>query len=98
MSFYIKLTGIFGINNFLFLLYRYWHSFQEPGRDKIVKGLYACGEVASVSVHGANRLGANSLLETVVFGKAVADTIAGESCPGASIKESEVNVNFSNSW
>lgn len=38
-----------------------------------IKGLYAAGECACVSVHGANRLGGNSLLETVVFGK-----IAGE--------------------
>ena len=38
-----------------------------------VKGLFAAGETACVSVHGGNRLGANSLLETVVFGK-----IAGE--------------------
>ncbi|MEE9515436.1 MAG: FAD-binding protein [Candidatus Brocadiales bacterium] len=38
-----------------------------------VKGLYAAGEVSCVSVHGANRLGGNSLLETLVFGK-----IAGE--------------------
>lgn len=38
-----------------------------------VKGLYAAGECACISVHGANRLGGNSLLETVVFGK-----IAGE--------------------
>lgn len=35
----------------------------------IVKGLYAAGECACVSVHGANRLGGNSLLETLVFGK-----------------------------
>jgi len=34
-----------------------------------VQGLYAAGEVACVSVHGANRLGGNSLLETVVFGR-----------------------------
>ena len=34
-----------------------------------VKGLYAAGECANVSVHGANRLGANSLLDTVVFGR-----------------------------
>lgn len=40
--------------------------------DAIVKGLYACGEVACASVHGANRLGANSLLDLVVFGRAVA--------------------------
>jgi succinate dehydrogenase / fumarate reductase flavoprotein subunit len=38
-------------------------------------GLYAAGECACVSVHGANRLGGNSLLETVVFGKLVAQTI-----------------------
>ena len=35
----------------------------------VIKGLYAAGECACVSVHGANRLGGNSLLETVVFGK-----------------------------
>jgi succinate dehydrogenase / fumarate reductase flavoprotein subunit len=38
-------------------------------------GLYAAGECACVSVHGANRLGGNSLLETVVFGRVVAQTI-----------------------
>jgi succinate dehydrogenase / fumarate reductase flavoprotein subunit len=37
--------------------------------DKVVPGLYAAGEVACVSVHGANRLGTNSLLDIVVFGK-----------------------------
>lgn len=40
------------------------------GNDQIVHGLYACGEVACVSVHGANRLGGNSLLDLVVFGRA----------------------------
>jgi succinate dehydrogenase / fumarate reductase flavoprotein subunit len=40
------------------------------GNDKIVQGLYACGEIACVSVHGANRLGGNSLLDLVVFGRA----------------------------
>ena len=40
------------------------------GNDKIVDGLYAVGEVACVSVHGANRLGGNSLLDLVVFGRA----------------------------
>ncbi|MFA7554387.1 MAG: succinate dehydrogenase flavoprotein subunit [Spongiibacteraceae bacterium] len=40
------------------------------GNDKIIPGLYACGEVACVSVHGANRLGGNSLLDLVVFGRA----------------------------
>jgi len=40
------------------------------GNDTVVPGLYACGEVACVSVHGANRLGGNSLLDLVVFGRA----------------------------
>ncbi|ARU57474.1 succinate dehydrogenase flavoprotein subunit [Oleiphilus messinensis] len=40
------------------------------GVDEVVDGLYACGEVACVSVHGANRLGGNSLLDLVVFGRA----------------------------
>lgn len=40
------------------------------GRDKVVEGLYAVGECACVSVHGANRLGGNSLLDLVVFGRA----------------------------
>ncbi len=42
----------------------------ENGNDKIIDGLYACGEAACVSVHGANRLGGNSLLDLVVFGRA----------------------------
>lgn len=42
----------------------------EDGRDKIVPGLYAVGECANVSVHGANRLGGNSLLDLLVFGRA----------------------------
>jgi succinate dehydrogenase / fumarate reductase flavoprotein subunit len=40
------------------------------GKDHIVEGLYAVGECACVSVHGANRLGGNSLLDLVVFGRA----------------------------
>uniref|UniRef100_A0A1L2FV62 Succinate dehydrogenase [ubiquinone] flavoprotein subunit, mitochondrial n=1 Tax=Cavenderia deminutiva TaxID=361123 RepID=A0A1L2FV62_9MYCE len=50
---------------------------RKPGDkdDQIVKGLYAAGEAACVSVHGANRLGANSLLDIVVFGRACANTI-----------------------
>ncbi len=40
------------------------------GNDKVIPGFYACGEVACVSVHGANRLGGNSLLDLVVFGRA----------------------------
>jgi succinate dehydrogenase / fumarate reductase flavoprotein subunit len=40
------------------------------GTDQIIEGLYAAGECACVSVHGANRLGANSLLDLIVFGRA----------------------------
>lgn len=56
------------------------------GKDKIVPGLYACGEAACSSVHGANRLGANSLLDLVVFGRACAKTIASEHVPGEKSK------------
>ena len=47
----------------------------EP--DRVVPGLLACGEAASASVHGTNRLGANSLLDIVVFGRASAITVGG---------------------
>eukprot|EP00747_Dinoflagellata_sp_TGD_P076521 gnl/TRDRNA2_/TRDRNA2_159187_c0_seq3.p2 gnl/TRDRNA2_/TRDRNA2_159187_c0~~gnl/TRDRNA2_/TRDRNA2_159187_c0_seq3.p2 ORF type:complete len:293 (-),score=49.97 gnl/TRDRNA2_/TRDRNA2_159187_c0_seq3:17-796(-) len=42
----------------------------HEGQDQFVNGLFAVGEVACVSVHGANRLGGNSLLDLVVFGRA----------------------------
>lgn len=48
----------------------------------MVPGLYAAGEAACVSVHGANRLGANSLLDIVVFGRACAHHIAANLKPG----------------
>lgn len=40
----------------------------NPECETVIKGFYAAGEVACVSVHGANRLGGNSLLDTIVFG------------------------------
>jgi succinate dehydrogenase / fumarate reductase flavoprotein subunit len=43
--------------------------------DRIVRGLYAAGECACVSVHGANRLGTNSLLDLLVFGKASGEQV-----------------------
>ncbi|MFZ3191791.1 MAG: succinate dehydrogenase flavoprotein subunit [Moraxellaceae bacterium] len=43
--------------------------------NQVVKGLYAIGECSCVSVHGANRLGTNSLLDLIVFGKAAGDHI-----------------------
>ncbi len=50
--------------------------------DAVVPGLYAIGEAACVSVHGANRLGSNSLLDLVVFGRAVANRCAETIRPG----------------
>lgn len=43
---------------------------KPDGTEQVVPGLFACGEIACVSVHGANRLGGNSLLDLVVFGRA----------------------------
>jgi succinate dehydrogenase / fumarate reductase flavoprotein subunit len=51
--------------------------------NKIVPGLFAVGEAACVSVHGANRLGSNSLLDLVIFGRAAANRIAEIVTPGA---------------
>ena len=48
------------------------------GNDKKVEGLLAAGEAACASVHGANRLGANSLIDLVVFGRACANSVARE--------------------
>jgi succinate dehydrogenase / fumarate reductase flavoprotein subunit len=50
--------------------------------DKVVPGLMAIGEAASVSVHGANRLGSNSLTDLVVFGRAAAERCAELVTPG----------------
>merc|ERR1719282_929652 len=57
------------------------------GQDKVVKGLYAAGEASCASVHGANRLGANSLLDLVVFGRACAHSIAEDHKPGEKVAE-----------
>lgn len=54
----------------------------ESGNDQVVPGLFACGEAACVSVHGANRLGANSLLDLIVFGRAVSHTVRDHFSPG----------------
>ena len=48
------------------------------GGQKIVNGLYAIGECSCVSVHGANRLGTNSLLDLVVFGRAAGNHIVAQ--------------------
>jgi len=59
----------------------------KDGKDQIVNGLMACGEASCASVHGANRLGANSLLDLVVFGRAAAHTVAEIMKPGETQKE-----------
>jgi succinate dehydrogenase / fumarate reductase flavoprotein subunit len=51
--------------------------------DTVVPGLFAIGEAACVSVHGANRLGSNSLLDLIVFGRAVAQRCAEVIKPGS---------------
>eukprot|EP00088_Acartia_fossae_P007256 TRINITY_DN1338_c0_g2_i1.p2 TRINITY_DN1338_c0_g2~~TRINITY_DN1338_c0_g2_i1.p2 ORF type:complete len:284 (+),score=112.27 TRINITY_DN1338_c0_g2_i1:87-854(+) len=62
------------------------------GEDQVVPGLYSAGETACASVHGANRLGANSLLDLVIFGRACAKTIAEENKPGEKIAELSDNA------
>ena len=68
--------------------------------DKVVNGLWAAGEASCSSVHGANRLGANSLLDLVVFGKACAENINELNKPGETIEEcnySEMNSDIEKS-
>ena len=59
----------------------------ESEPDRAIKGLFAAGEAACASVHGANRLGANSLLDIVVFGRQCALRIGEVSKPGDSLPE-----------
>ncbi|KAK5096261.1 succinate dehydrogenase flavoprotein subunit [Lithohypha guttulata] len=65
----------------------------KSGEEVIVDGLYAAGEVACVSVHGANRLGANSLLDIVVFGRAAAGHINENNEPGMPITRNGNKIN-----
>ena len=68
--------------------------------NSVVPGLYSIGEAACVSVHGANRLGSNSLLDLVVFGRAVANRCAEiikpnmphKSLPASSLDKSLANL------
>jgi succinate dehydrogenase / fumarate reductase flavoprotein subunit len=60
--------------------------------DAIVPGLMAVGEAACVSVHGANRLGTNSLLDLVVFGRAAAMRAAETIKPGTTQRELPANA------
>jgi succinate dehydrogenase / fumarate reductase, flavoprotein subunit len=65
---------------------------QVNGEDKPIKGLYAVGECSCVSVHGANRLGTNSLLDLLVFGKAAGDHIIANTVAGAAQADLPANA------
>ena len=62
----------------------------QKDENKIVNGLWAAGEAACSSVHGANRLGANSLLDIVVFGKACSENINEICKPGDKIEDCDI--------
>jgi succinate dehydrogenase / fumarate reductase flavoprotein subunit len=73
------------------------------GTETIVDGLFAVGEIACVSVHGANRLGGNSLLDLVVFGRAAGKflgTYLNDSAFGKEASESDFEAALSrmNRW
>ena len=75
----------------------------DEGNDHIVNGLFAVGECASVSVHGGNRLGGNSLLDIVVFGRSAGKFLgtylndAGEQ-KAASSSDLEKSLSRLNRW
>ena len=58
----------------------------ESGEDQVIPGLFAAGEAACVSVHGANRLGGNSLLDLVVFGRAAGKFIESMLAQGTELR------------
>lgn len=66
------------------MVYTYFQVVDIKGDnpDAVIPGLMAAGEAACASVHGANRLGANSLLDIVVFGRACANRVAEICKPG----------------
>lgn len=73
------------------------------GTETIVEGLFAVGEIACVSVHGANRLGGNSLLDLVVFGRAAGNFLGKylnetESAKDASESDLEASLARTNRW
>ena len=70
-------------------------TLDAQGQDQIIEGLYAVGEAACVSVHGANRLGGNSLLDLVVFGRSAGlfiDTALTEGVHHQASTESDLEV------
>ena len=68
-------------------------TIDKDGNDQVIEGFYACGEAACVSVHGANRLGGNSLLDLVVFGRASGMFIEKQLREGIKLKDaSEADI------
>ena len=68
-------------------------NIDSEGNSTVIDGFYACGEAACVSVHGANRLGGNSLLDLVVFGRASGLFIENALREGITLKDpSEANL------
>ncbi|HLX29210.1 MAG TPA: succinate dehydrogenase flavoprotein subunit [Casimicrobiaceae bacterium] len=65
---------------------------KDGNPETVVEGLYAVGECACVSVHGANRLGTNSLLDLLVFGRAAGDFIVTQGLPSRQQKALPPNV------
>ena len=73
------------------------------GTETIVEGLFAVGEIACVSVHGANRLGGNSLLDLVVFGRAAGNFLGTylndtQTAKSASDSDLEASLERTNRW
>lgn len=68
-------------------------TIDKDGNDQVIEGFYVCGEAACVSVHGANRLGGNSLLDLVVFGRASGMFIEKQLREGINLKDaSEADI------
>ncbi|KAF1748812.1 hypothetical protein GCK72_025279 [Caenorhabditis remanei] len=67
-------------------------SYSSEKGDQVVPGLYAAGECGAHSVHGANRLGANSLLDLVIFGRACAIDILKNTSAGVGVPELPKNA------
>merc|ERR1712130_544065 len=63
-------------------------TMDAKGNDVEIQGLLSCGEAACASVHGANRLGANSLLDLIVFGRSCANTVVDEI--GGNVKDEKL--------
>ena len=69
---------------------------RSDNKDITIPGLYAAGEAACVSVHGANRLGGNSLLDLIVFGRATGKHIQEEIKSGGGVESSsDTDINES---